>query len=58
MPVHVLGNMCNMDKLLSIASKFNLIVIEDASEALGSYYNGQHAGSFESSVALALMETK
>ena len=46
MPVHVLGNMCNMDKLLSIASKFNLIVIEDASEALGSYYNGQHAGSF------------
>lgn len=46
MPVHVLGNMCNMDKLLSIANKFNLIVIEDASEALGSYYNGQHAGSF------------
>lgn len=46
MPVHVLGNMCNMDKLLSIADKFNLMIIEDASEALGSYYHGQHAGSF------------
>lgn len=46
MPVHVLGNMCNMDKLLSIANKFNLRVIEDSTEALGSYYNGKHAGSF------------
>ncbi|WP_295625093.1 LegC family aminotransferase [uncultured Nitrosomonas sp.] len=46
MPVHVLGNMCNMDKLLSIANKFNLKVVEDSTEALGSYYNGKHAGSF------------
>lgn len=46
MPVHVLGNMCDMDKMLSIANKFNLMVIEDASEALGSYYNVKHAGSF------------
>lgn len=45
MPVHVLGNMCDMNKLLAIAKQFNLIVIEDATEAMGSYYNNQHAGT-------------
>lgn len=46
MPVHVLGNMCNMDRLLALANKHNLLVIEDSTEALGSYYKGRHAGSF------------
>ena len=46
MPVHVLGNMCDMDRLLALAAQHNLIVIEDSTEALGSYYKGKHAGSF------------
>ncbi len=46
MPVHVLGNICDMDRLLAIAQKHNLAVIEDSTEALGSYYKGKHAGSF------------
>ncbi len=46
MPVHVLGNLCDMDNLMKIASKFNLSVIEDASESLGSTWNGQHSGTF------------
>jgi perosamine synthetase len=46
MPVHVLGNMCNMDRLLALAKQHNLVVIEDSTEALGSYYKSQHAGSF------------
>lgn len=46
MPVHVLGNMCNMDRLMALASLHNLIIIEDSTEALGSYYKGKHAGSF------------
>jgi perosamine synthetase len=46
MPVHVLGNMCDMDRLMGIASKHNLLVIEDSTEAVGSYYKGRHAGSF------------
>jgi perosamine synthetase len=46
MPVHVLGNICDMDRLLAIAKQYNLIVIEDSTEALGSYYKGKHAGSF------------
>ena len=46
MPVHVLGNMCDMDRLMSISEKYNLTVIEDSTEALGSFYKGKHAGSF------------
>ena len=46
MPVHVLGNMVNMDRLIQLAKQYNIDVVEDATEALGSYYKGQHAGSF------------
>lgn len=46
MPVHVLGNICDMDRLIKLAQQHNLIVIEDSTEALGSYYKGKHAGSF------------
>jgi perosamine synthetase len=46
MPVHVLGNMCDMDRLLNLASQYHLTVIEDSTEALGSTYKGKHAGTF------------
>jgi perosamine synthetase len=46
MPVHVLGNMVDMERLQVIAKKFQLEIVEDATEALGSYYNGRHSGSF------------
>jgi perosamine synthetase len=46
MPVHVLGNICDMDRLMALAQLHNIIVIEDSTEALGSYYKGKHAGSF------------
>lgn len=46
MPVHVLGNICEMGRLLMIAENFGIPIIEDATEALGSYYNEKHAGSF------------
>lgn len=46
MPVHVLGNICDMDRLQELAKKYHLMVIEDSTEALGSYYKGRHAGSF------------
>ena len=46
MPVHVLGNMCDMDRLTLLSTKHNLIIIEDSTEALGSYYKSKHAGSF------------
>jgi perosamine synthetase len=46
MAVHVLGNMCDMERLMAIADKYKVTVIEDATEALGSYYKSKHAGSF------------
>lgn len=46
MPVHVLGNMIDMDKMVAIAKKYYLAIVEDATEALGSYYKNKHSGSF------------
>ncbi len=46
MPVHVLGNMCDMERLMRIAIAHCLLVIEDSTEALGSTFNGKSAGSF------------
>jgi perosamine synthetase len=46
MPVHVLGNIGDMERMLEIAERYHLKVIEDATEALGSYYKGKHSGSF------------
>jgi perosamine synthetase len=46
MPVHIFGNICQIDKILIIAKKYNLIVIEDAAEALGSFFKNKHAGTF------------
>mgnify|MGYP001574108343 CR=1 FL=1 len=45
-PVHFHGKICEMDKILELAKKYNLFVIEDAAQALGSTYNGKPAGSF------------
>lgn len=46
MPVHVLGNMCNIERLLQLAATYNLPVVEDSTESLGTYYKGKHTGSF------------
>src|SRR6185503_2197986 len=46
MPVHIYGNPCEMDKILKIAKKYNLAVIEDAAEAHGAEYKGKKVGSF------------
>ena len=46
MPVHVLGNMCDMPRLSKLANKHNIPIIEDATESLGSYWNGKHSGSW------------
>lgn len=46
MPVHILGNLCDMDRFQSIISKYPLAVVEDSTEALGSTYKGRSAGRF------------
>ena len=45
--VHVFGNMADMEKIIDIAKKYNLKVLEDATEALGTYYTeGRYKGKF------------
>lgn len=44
--VHVYGNPCNMDAIMSLAKKHNLFVIEDCCEAMGATYQGKSVGSF------------
>jgi perosamine synthetase len=45
-PMHTFGHPVDMDSLLAIAHDFNITLIEDAAESLGSYYHGQHTGTF------------
>jgi len=42
----VFGHPCNIQDIIKIAKKFNLIVVEDAAEALGSFYKKKHLGTF------------
>ena len=49
--VHVFGNLADMESLLPIARQYNIAVIEDATEALGSYYTeGEFAGKFAGTI--------
>ena len=45
-PVHLNGRMCDMGKIIKIARKHKLIVIEDAAQALGAKFKGKMAGAF------------
>ena len=45
-PMHTFGHPVDIDGLLSVAHDFNLVLVEDAAESLGSYYHGQHTGTF------------
>jgi len=45
-PVDLNGRLCHMEKLMTIADKHDLIVIEDAAQALGATFDGKKAGSF------------
>ena len=46
MPVHVFGHFMKINELIKLAKKYNLSIIEDAAEAIGSYYKNKHAGTF------------
>jgi len=45
-PTHIFGHPVDLDGLLAIAQDFNIALVEDAAESLGSYYHGQHTGTF------------
>ena len=54
MPVHMLGNPCDMDRIMAIAKKHNLMVLEDACQAAGASYKGKKVGSIGNIGAFSL----
>lgn len=45
-PMHTFGHPCRIDEIIEICNEYNIPVVEDAAESLGSYYKGQHTGTF------------
>jgi dTDP-4-amino-4,6-dideoxygalactose transaminase len=58
MPVHFAGHACDMDKILEIAKKHNLFVLEDAAHAIGTDYKGRKIGSFGDAAVFSFYVTK
>jgi dTDP-4-amino-4,6-dideoxygalactose transaminase len=57
-PVHYAGMACDMDEVMRIANKHKLFVIEDAAQAIDSFYKGKPLGSFGHLSAFSFHETK
>jgi len=56
--VHLYGNLCDMDRLLAIGEKYNIPIIEDSAEAIGSIWYGRRAGSMGSFGAFSFHGSK
>lgn len=57
-PVHYAGIACDMDVIMDIAKKYNLWVIEDAAQAIESFYKGRRLGTIGHLAAFSFHETK
>ena len=57
-PVHYAGVACDMDPIMDLAHRYNLLVIEDAAQAIDSYYKGKPLGSIGHLAAFSFHETK
>lgn len=57
-PVHYAGVAVDMGPLMELAQKHNLIIVEDAAQAIDSYYNGQPLGGIGHMAAFSFHETK
>ena len=57
-PVHYAGVACDMDRIMEIANRHNLIVVEDAAQAIDSYYKGRPLGSIGHLSTFSFHETK
>lgn len=57
-PVHYAGVACDMDKIMLLANKYKLFVIEDAAQAIDSYYKGKALGSIGHLATFSFHETK
>ena len=57
-PVHYSGVACDMDRIMEIAERHNLLVVEDAAQAIDSYYKGRPLGTIGHLSAFSFHETK
>ena len=57
-PVHYAGVACDMDKIMALAKKYNLFVVEDAAQCIDSFYKGKALGSIGHLAAFSFHETK
>jgi dTDP-4-amino-4,6-dideoxygalactose transaminase len=57
-PIHYAGIACDMDKIMAIAGKYNLFVVEDAAQGIESYYRDRPIGSIGHLAAFSFHETK
>lgn len=57
-PMHTFGHPCRIDEIEKICDEFNIQLIEDAAESLGSFYKGKHTGSFGRLSALSFNGNK
>lgn len=57
-PVHYAGVACDMDKIMDIANRHNILVVEDAAQAIDSYYKGRPLGSIGHFGCFSFHETK
>ena len=57
-PVHYAGIACDMDPLLALAKKYGIQIVEDAAQAIDSYYKGKVLGSLGALAAFSFHETK
>jgi len=46
LPMHTFGHPCRIDEILEICNEYQLALIEDSAESIGSYFNGKHTGTF------------
>lgn len=58
LPMHTFGHPADLDNLMRIAKKWNIAIVEDAAESLGSKYKGKHTGTFGLSGALSFNGNK
>ncbi|MHA1381980.1 MAG: DegT/DnrJ/EryC1/StrS family aminotransferase [Candidatus Helarchaeota archaeon] len=57
-PVHLYGQMCEMDEIIKIAQKYNIKVVEDCAQSIGSEYKGKKSGSFGDLSTFSFFPTK
>ncbi|MER2076736.1 LegC family aminotransferase [Psychrobacillus psychrotolerans] len=57
-PMHTFGHPVDLDPLIELCERYNLVLVEDAAESLGSYYKGKHTGGFGSVSAISFNGNK